>query len=96
MGRLARATTGLLYITGLPLVLNVPSFVFVQRARRFGYDTEYLAWSLNRAEFLAAAAGAGLRLEREFVVGYSPTIAGAPEQNHYRGFLFRRFAGDVA
>jgi putative methyltransferase (TIGR04325 family) len=86
---LAGATQGHLYITGLPTVLHAPSFVFVQRAYAYGYNTEYQGWCLNREEFLKCAEAARLDLLREFLVGHKPFIHRAPEQNEYRGFLFR-------
>jgi putative methyltransferase (TIGR04325 family) len=86
---LAGATRGYLYIANLPSVRKAASFVFVQRPYHYGYNTEYLAWCLNRAEFLQAADCAGLGLIREFVYGYRPLIRGAPEQNAYRGYLFQ-------
>jgi putative methyltransferase (TIGR04325 family) len=85
---LANATHGYLYITGLPTVSRVPSFVFVQRPYSYGYETEYLGWCLNLEEFLKCAEAIGLTLVREFVVGHRPLICSAPEQNEYRGFLF--------
>lgn len=89
LGKLAQAATGFLYVGNFPLVADTPSFVFVQRAQRYGYATEYLAWCLNRGEFLAEAARLGLELEREFVYGYAPPIHNAPGTAEYRGFLFR-------
>jgi putative methyltransferase (TIGR04325 family) len=87
--RFAQATERYLYVTGLPIVSRAGSFVFVQRPYAHGYGTEYLAWCLNRNEFLECAGTCGLRLMREFVVGHKPIIVGAPDQNVYRGFLFR-------
>ena len=87
--RLAAATGGYLYLTRLPVVQHVPSFVFVQRPYHAGYETEYLGWCLNRSDVLAAAGASGLTLVREFVMGENPEIELAPEQNQYRGFLFR-------
>ena len=87
--RLAGATRDYLYIAQLPTVPEAPSFVFVQRPYQYGYNTEYLGWCLNRTEFLQAAGRSGLRLQREFVYGHQPLIHGAPEQNAYRGYLFR-------
>ena len=87
--RLAGATRNYLYIAQLPTVLEAPSFVFVQRPYKYGYNTEYLSWCLNRAEFLGVAERSGLHLLREFVYGHQPFIHGAPEQNAYRGYLFR-------
>src|SRR5262249_4113572 len=86
---LARATGGHLFITSLPTVGHVPSFVFVQRPHRFGYETEYLGWCLNRGELIEAAGACGLTLLREFVIGHQPLIHGAPEQTQYYGFLFQ-------
>jgi putative methyltransferase (TIGR04325 family) len=91
---LARATKGFLYITGLPTVIHASSFVFVQRPYAYGYNTEYLAWCLNRGEFLRYAESIGLRLVREFIHGYRPVIHHAPEQNEYRGFLFNSASAD--
>lgn len=87
--RLAEVTQGYLYVAHLPTVIHSPSFVFVQRAYAYGYNTEYLGWCLNRGQFLKYAEVAGLELVREFVFGYRPLIHWAPEQNEYRGFLFR-------
>jgi putative methyltransferase (TIGR04325 family) len=89
LGRLARASSGYLLVTQVPVVHRAPSFVFVQRAHRYGYDTAYLGWCLQRAELLRAAAGHGLRLERELLNGFKPPVHGAPEPPEYRGFLFR-------
>lgn len=87
--RLAGATRGYLYIANLPSVRQASSFVFLQRAYRYGYNTEYLSWCLNQTDFVQTAERAGLHLVREFVHGYQPFIHGAPEQNMYRGYLFR-------
>ena len=89
LGRLARASSGYLLVTQLPVVHRAPSFVFVQRAYQYGYDTEYLGWCLRREALLRAAAGHGLRLERELLNGFRPPVHGAPERPEYRGFLFR-------
>jgi len=85
---LAKAATGFLYVGSFPLVADAPSFVFVQRPQAYGYGTEYLAWCLNRDEFLAECVRMGLTLLREFVYGYAPPIHAAPGQAEYRGFLF--------
>lgn len=87
--RLAGAATDYVYIANLPSVQRAPSFVFIQRPYQYGYNTEYLAWCLNVAEFLDKARCSGLDLIREFIYGYQPLIHGAPEQNIYRGYLFR-------
>ena len=86
---LAGAVGGYLLVTGLPVVHAAPAYVFVQRPYRYNYDTEYLAWCLNRGQFLETARGMGLTLVREFITGHFPPIQGAPEECEYRGFLFR-------
>ena len=96
LSKLARATAGSLFVTQLPTVQRVPSYVFVQRPYQFGYDTEYLGWCLNRQEFLDRARECGLTLAREFIVGHEPIIADAPEQCEYRGYLFSAPGTDLA
>ena len=86
---LADAVGGYLLVTGLPVVHAAPPYVFVQRPYRYNYDTEYLAWCLNRGQFLESARGMGLTLVREFITGHFPPIQGAPEECEYRSFLFR-------
>lgn len=86
--RLSKASAGYLFVTRLPIVQLAASYVFVQRPYSYGYNTEYAGWCLNREEFLAEAVTAGLFLEREFVTGEQPAIAGAPESCQYRGYLF--------
>lgn len=91
---LAAATSGYLFATRVPLALRSPSFVVLQRAYAYGYDTEYLGWVLNREELLAAASASGLDLEREFLLMAWLSAAGAPEApTGHRGFLFRPSAG---
>lgn len=85
---LARATRKYVYLTRLPLVEQVASFVVVQRPPRYG--TEYRGWCLNRRDLLEAATGAGLQLQRETLAGEPIAIAGAPERVVPRGFLFTR------
>jgi putative methyltransferase (TIGR04325 family) len=88
-GRLVRVARGWIYITGLPVVQTAKSFPFVQRAQGYGYNTEYVAWALNRTEFLAAMESSGASLRHEYALGYRPPIKAAPEQCEYRGFLFK-------
>jgi putative methyltransferase (TIGR04325 family) len=84
LASLARATDGYLLVTRLPVVSRAASFVVAQRH----YDVELPCWVLNRDEFLAAAAEAGLRIRREFFVLEAMGIAGASERFRWRGFLF--------
>jgi putative methyltransferase (TIGR04325 family) len=91
---LAQHTAHYLFVTRLPIVHTVPSYVLLQRAYRYGYNTEYLGWCLNRGEFLKCAGALGLTLAREFIVEAAPGIENVPEQFEYRGFLFRPAGGD--
>jgi putative methyltransferase (TIGR04325 family) len=86
---LAAAARRYLYIANLPVVVDASSFVFVQRPYAYGYNTEYLAWCLNSKQFMDCAESLGLGLVREFIYGHRPLIHNAPEQNEYRGYLFR-------
>ncbi len=86
--RLAEATKGYLLVTRVPVALRSPSFVVLQRAHAYGYDTEYLGWVLNRRELLAATE---LELVREFLLPARLSADGAPETPiEHRGFLFAR------
>ncbi|MFN5979633.1 MAG: hypothetical protein ACK45W_10000, partial [Pseudanabaena sp.] len=86
---LAKATSGYLFVTRLPILQNSKSYVMVQRPYQYGYDTEYLGWCLNKQEFLNVANSLGLVLVREFFAQSSEFIYGAPEQPQYFGFLFK-------
>jgi putative methyltransferase (TIGR04325 family) len=89
--RLAAAAESYLYMARVPVALSAPSFVVLQRAHRYGYDTEYLGWVLNRHEFLVYADGAGVSLAREFLLDAYFSAAGAPEDPvEHRSFLFNR------
>ncbi len=88
MTMLAAASERWLYLTRLPTVSSVPSFVVVQRPGRYGYDTEYIGWVFNRDELYMHARSRNLILDREFLVAERPGIAGAPEQCECRGLLF--------
>jgi putative methyltransferase (TIGR04325 family) len=86
---LTGATDGLLYVARAPVALRSASFVVLQRAYDYGYDTEYLGWVFNREELVATAQDAGGRLVREFLLSAWLSAAGAPEAPiGHRGFLF--------
>ena len=87
--KIASAANSYVLITRLPVVVDVPSFVVVQRPYAYGYNTEYLGWYLNRKEFLDAVAGTGLVLQREFLTHPRVRVQNAPEEGSYRGFLFK-------
>jgi putative methyltransferase (TIGR04325 family) len=92
LGRLCHATRESLLLTRVPLVVSQPSFVVIQRAQAYGYDTEYLGWVFNRTELLDEAAATGLRLVREFFLQEPMDVAGAPERPSHGAFLFRQAA----
>src|SRR5262249_53291348 len=87
---LAAASAGYLFLTRVPVALESPSFVVLQRAYAYGYETEYLGWVLNREELLDAARSAHLDLVRDVVLPAWLSAAGAPESPvGHRGFLLR-------
>jgi putative methyltransferase (TIGR04325 family) len=89
--RLAGATGRYALVTRLPVARTAPSFVVLQRAHAYGYDTEYLGWAINVDELLETAQEAGLELVRELLVPAWFTAEGAPETpTGHAGFLFRR------
>jgi putative methyltransferase (TIGR04325 family) len=90
--RLAAATAGHLLVTRVPVTGSGPSFVTLQRGRRYGLRTEYLSWVLARDELIAAAGRGGVQLVRELLVGYRPRVHRAPSPVDTRGFLFRALA----
>jgi putative methyltransferase (TIGR04325 family) len=88
LARLAAAAGRWLYVARVPVALASESFVVLQRAHAYGYDTEYLGWVLNRAELIRSA---GLPLAREFLLDARFSADGAPETPvEHRSFLFNR------
>jgi putative methyltransferase (TIGR04325 family) len=85
---LSRASAEYLFVTRVPVVTSSDSFVVLQRAHRYEFETEYLSWVFNRDELLETARRAGMTLEREFLLGQQPYITGAPEQDETRAYLF--------
>jgi hypothetical protein len=70
-------------------VEQIPSFVAIQRPHGI-YNTEYLCWILNKAEFISYVEAKGFKLVRELLIDKSPFIFRAPEQGNIIGFLFRK------
>jgi putative methyltransferase (TIGR04325 family) len=93
LAQLAQASTDYLFLTRVPVVFDHTSFVVLQRAHAYRFDTEYLSWVFNKHELLDTAAGAGMDLVREFILGYQPNVVGAPEQDETRAYLFRSAHG---
>jgi len=90
LAALGEATAGYLFVTRLPVALRASSFVVLQRAYRYGYETEYLGWVVSREELLREAASARLELVREFLLSAWFSAPGAPEDPvEHRGYLFR-------
>lgn len=90
LGKLIQASNKYIYITRLPVVENVPSFVIKQRPYNYGYNTEYISWTFNREEILEEILNHKVRLLREFLVDPHPEIHGAPEKAKFTGFLFEK------
>lgn len=89
-GGLAQATRGYFLLTRAPVHEGGPSYVFSQRA----YGSEWLGWSVGRAELMECARAAGLTLVREFTLSSEISrIVGAPHPSQQHGFLFRSGAG---
>jgi putative methyltransferase (TIGR04325 family) len=84
--RAAQSARGYLFLSDVPTVRDVPSYVVTQRS---GGMTN-LQYQLNRSEIVDTVEGAGLRLIREFAMGAHPPVANAPEQPTCRGWLFQR------
>ena len=82
-----------LFVSRLPITDAFASFVVLQRAQRYGYETEYLGWVLHRGEVIDAAADAGLELVREYAQAPPMAIEGAPDNPRHIGLLFRRVEG---
>ena len=88
LGRLAAASRAYVYVTRLPCVTGVASYVAVQHPQRYGYEADFVSWVVNKSELLAHAESIGLKLVREFLLLEAPYIHNAPEQAEAAGFLF--------
>jgi len=91
LAKLATATGGYLLISRQPLTRG-PSYVFVQRPYRYGYETEYAGWCLGRDDLVTAAIRAGLALARDMMTADTLRIIGAPTPCHIGALLFKRTA----
>jgi putative methyltransferase (TIGR04325 family) len=92
LNKLSTSNSRWIMICRMPFVDAADDFVVVQRPQRYGYDTEYTGWFLNRRKFIDFMQSHGYRLDREFLNQECPIVANAPEQCVYRGFLFERSA----
>lgn len=89
---LCKAAERYFMVTRTPFIESHNDFVVVQRPHRYGYLTEYAGWFLNRTRFQNFVSTCGFVLDREFLLAERPHVENAPEQCHYRGFLFRRIS----
>jgi putative methyltransferase (TIGR04325 family) len=87
--RAAQSARHYLFLSEVPVVRNVPSYVVTQRS---GGATN-LQSQLNRSEIVDTVERGRLRLIREFTLGEHPPVANAPEQAMRVGLLFQRFPG---
>ena len=87
--KLADATAGYLLVARQPLTTGA-SYVFVQRAYRYGYETECAGWCISLRDLVAAAAQAGLVLARDMMTDETRRIIDAPGPCHIGALLFRR------
>jgi putative methyltransferase (TIGR04325 family) len=83
---MAESSNEYLFLTRVPVVNTVASFVAIQQA----YGTRMLHWQFNRTELQNAFADAGFSIVREFLAGDSPYIKHAPEQCDQRGWLLKK------
>ncbi len=90
LAQLARSSTDALFLSRMPMIVDHPSFVVLQRAHHYRFDSEYLSWVFNKGELFRSASDAGMELVREFVQGYQPDVVGAPEQDETWAYLFHR------
>jgi hypothetical protein len=86
--RLAGATERICFLRERPRSRKTNRSSCSSEDSRTAFGTDVLEWFLNRSELLECAAGAGLKLVREFVMQDQTPAAAAPEQARYRGFLF--------
>ena len=83
--RAARSVRGYLFLSDVPTVRNVPSYVVTQRSG--GMTT--LQYQLNHREIVETVQAAGLNLIHEFNLGAHPPVEKAPEQPVCVGLLFQ-------
>ncbi|MBX7115517.1 MAG: class I SAM-dependent methyltransferase [Myxococcaceae bacterium] len=87
----AKAATGFVFITMLPVVLDGRSVVTYQRWPNVD-GTQYAEpeWFISRDELIERCGSKPWKLEREVVCGFVPAINGSEAKCDYRGFLFAR------
>ncbi len=86
LSRAAHCSRGYLFLSGVPTVREVPSFMVTQRLA----GLTNLQYQLNQSAIVDTVERAGLRLIREFDMGEHPAVEHAPEQPACVGLLFQR------
>ena len=82
----AQAAREYLWLSQIPAVRAVPTYVITQRSG----GVTHLQYVLNRPEVIDTVRRAGLRLVRQIEMGSHPAVRNAPEQPEYAGWLFQR------
>jgi putative methyltransferase (TIGR04325 family) len=82
----ARAARKHLFLSDVPTVRTVPSFVVASHLD----GKVSLQHQLNRSEVLTVVQSAGFQVVREFDMGPHPPVANAPEPSMCTGWLFAR------
>ena len=88
LSKLALAASDYLFLTRVPVVDHVASYVVHERGDS-ATDLETLSWVINRNELVKCASLAGATLVREFLIAFDPHVPGVPERQETRAFLFR-------
>lgn len=90
LSKIAESGSRWIMVCRMPFVDHTDDFVVLQRPHRYGYDTEYTGWFLNRFKFIDFMKAKGYRLDREFLNDERPFVSNSPEQCSYRGYLFEK------
>lgn len=90
LSKMAESGSRWIMVCRMPFIDHAHDFVVLQRPHRYGYNTEYTGWFLNRFKFIDFMKAKGYRLDREFLNDERPFVPNAPEQCTYRGYLFEK------
>lgn len=83
---ISKCTKEYLFVTRVPSVCNVSSFVAIQDEQ----GIKMLHQQLNSSEFVQEVENCGFGVMLEFLVGDKPFIKNAPEQCEMKGWLFKK------
>ncbi len=91
--QLATAANDFVFISMLPVRLEGPSIVMIQRyLKPDGKSYSEPEWFISRDELLLRFPQDSWELKREVICGFSPVVQGFDARVDYRGFLFGRRA----